>query len=71
MDNPEYQIPPASLQRLQAMMQQFEQLANVIGEAMGIPPEAQRTLNMERGVFILARPDLVPNGAVPAEEVAF
>jgi len=58
----EYQIPGPSLQRLVAAMQQFEQLAAVIAEGMGIPAAEPRRLNLERGVFITG--GLVPNGVI-------
>lgn len=69
MEPTEYQIPPASLQRLLSAMQQFEMLASVIAEAIGIPAETVRTLNIERGVFIVGQsvPVQNPNGEALVE----
>lgn len=46
-------IPEASLQRIRSGYAQVEQLAAVIAEALGIPPETPRTLDLRRGVFLL------------------
>ena len=69
MEQTEYKIPPASLQRLISAMQQFEMIASVISEAIGIPGDAQRTLNIERGVFIVGQsvPQPNPNGEALVE----
>jgi hypothetical protein len=51
-------IPPASLERLRAAYAQFEQLAAIVAEAMGIPPGTARHLDMAHGVFQIEREDV-------------
>lgn len=46
-------IPPASLERLRLAYGQFEQLAQVVAEALGIPPGAARHLDLVGGCFEL------------------
>lgn len=48
----DFPIPPASLERLRVAYTQFEQLAAVVSEAMGVPP-GPRSLNIQRGVFVV------------------
>lgn len=59
----EMQIPPASLERLKVAYTQFEQLAAVVAEAMGIPPGTPMQINVQRGVFVLEE-------SAPVEEPA-
>ena len=60
----EITIPPSALARLRTAYSQFEQLAVVISEAMNLPPDASRRLDLERGVFVTEPP---VNGQVHAE----
>lgn len=53
-------IPPASLERLRAAYAQFEQLAAVVAEALGIPPGEVRQISLPRGVFIVGDEQLAP-----------
>lgn len=48
----EVPIPPASLERLRATYAQFEQLAAVVAEAMGLPPGAVQQVSLPKGVFV-------------------
>lgn len=63
----EVPIPTASLTRLRQSYQQFLDLAGVISDAMGIPPEAQRRLELERGVFVLEGEVALPSSNGLAE----
>ena len=49
----EVSIPTASLERLRAAYAQFEQLAAVVAEALGIPPGEVRQISLPRGVFVV------------------
>ena len=60
-------IPSASLARLRTAYQQFLDLASVISDAMGIPPEAQRQLQLDRGTFTVETDEAVPNGLAAYE----
>ena len=64
----EHPIPPASQQRLKAALQQFQDLAQVVLEAMDLSNRQVR-LELDRGVFVeLAEGELAnmpsPNGQV-------
>jgi len=62
----QYVIPDPSLRRLQRMYADFEQLATLIAESMGVPTQGPYRLDLPRGVFIVEEtPD---NGAVLLEE---
>jgi len=63
-------IPPASLERLRVLYAQFEQLATVVSEAMGIPPTAVKQISLPNGVFVVEDDAESTNGvaALAAEE---
>lgn len=52
-----YDIPPASLERLRMAYQQFEQLAGVISEAMGLGPGVTAQLDLAGGHFNVKEDD--------------
>lgn len=62
-------IPPASLERLRMAYAQFEQLATVVAEAMGLPSGAVKRVEMQDGVFVVddGSADEPHNGAVTQE----
>lgn len=62
-------IPPPSLERLRAAYAQFEQLATVVAEAMGLPTGAVKRVEMQDGTFIVedAPPGESQNGVVMQE----
>lgn len=49
----EVPIPPASLERLRGVYGQFEQLATLVAEAMGIPPGSVTQVSLPKGVFVV------------------
>lgn len=59
-------IPAPALQRLRLAYQQFLDLAQVTSDAMGISPDSQRRLDLERGLFVVEGPEDAPNGHVVA-----
>jgi hypothetical protein len=64
----EIQIPEASLVRLRAAYQQFEILAGVVAEALGIDPREVQHVNVQKGVFVVPEEAVAEpaNGAVHA-----
>lgn len=63
------QIPETSLQRIRTMYQQLDLVCQVVAEAIGIPSDTRRGLNLERGVFVLEDQSAPTNGVVQATEV--
>lgn len=57
-------IPPASLDRLRTAYANFEQMALVIAEAMGIDPRQPYRLDLQTGVFVVDEPEMATNGQV-------
>jgi hypothetical protein len=55
MTEPEIAIPSPSLERLRQAYAQFDQLALIIAEAVGIEARQSRQLDMERGVFLVGQ----------------
>lgn len=49
----EVKIPQASLERLRMTYGQFEQLAAVVAEAMGLPPGQVQSINLPGGTFVV------------------
>lgn len=60
-----YPIPEPSLRRLQRAYADFEQLATLIAEGMGVPTSGPYRLDLPNRVFVV---DQVPDGLVPVEE---
>jgi len=50
----EIAIPTRSLERLRAAYAQFETLAGVVAEAMGIEPSEVQSVNVQKGVFVVS-----------------
>lgn len=62
-------IPPASLVRLQQAYAQFEQLATVVAEAMGIDISGKFRLDLQGKQFVIE--EAAPtNGVAPPETVS-
>lgn len=61
-------IPEASLQRLQQAYQQFEQLAGVIAEAMGLSITGKYRLDLPNGQFVID--EEAPANGLVAEDIA-
>lgn len=64
----DFKIPPGSMTRLRASIEQTNQLGAVIAEAMGIDPQARYSLDLQRGVFVVE--DEQMTAPVPANGVA-
>jgi hypothetical protein len=58
-------VPSASLERLRAVYANFEQMAQIIIEAMGVGPGLRWRLDLQAGVFVIDEPEpQVVNGHV-------
>ena len=53
MSTTEVRIPAASLERLRVAYSQFEQLAAVVAEAMGLEAGSTKQINLPNGVFVV------------------
>lgn len=55
-------IPGPSLERLRLAYTNFEQLAVVISEALGLDSTITARIDLPRGAFVIVEDDPVPNG---------
>jgi hypothetical protein len=61
----EVQIPRGSLERLRANYAQFEQLAAVVAEAMGL--QNVQSINLPKGIFVVQDGEPAPTPGLDPE----